>query len=380
MKPRTRYELFSIGDLRLFRNTAVLAALVLLGALIIVVFWAFAIVLSIFYNLIFPLAIAGILALILFPLMLFLERHLRCHRVVAIGVIFIGIALAFTGMVILIGPTVVAQATELFETAPELLWELRHRLAYYFPAISESLTERMEDNGFELVQFEELGSYVTRYMGLLAGLSFVPLYLFFALLSGESLRRYGMELLTIFRARTRQRILYFVDVFIGYVTAFFRGQMVIAMIMGIMYAVGFSIIGLQLAIPIGLILGFLNIVPFLGTVVGVLIVLPMSLFQEDGGAVLLLTALGVFAVVQLIESWLLTPKIMAQHSGLPPALVVISVFFWGIALGGVVGMILAVPLTAFFVATWRPIKSSLKRGLHPEDESTEGVDQDNAAR
>jgi len=376
MKPRTKHDLFSLGDLRLFRNTAVLAALVLLGGLIIVVFWAFAAVLSIFYNLIFPLAIAGILALILFPLMKFVERRLHCSRVVAIGIIFIALALFFVTMLLVIGPTVVQQATDLIETAPELFWELRHRLAYYFPALSEMLTARMEENGFQLMEFDEIGSYVTRYMGLLAGLSFVPLYLFFALLSGERLRSHGMELLTIFRARTRQRILYFVDIFLGYVTAFFRGQMMIAMIMGVMYAIGFSIIGLQLAIPIGLILGFLNIVPFLGTVVGILIVLPMSMFQEGGGAFLLVTALGVFALVQLVESWLLTPKIMAHHSGLPPALVVISVFFWGIALGGIVGMILAVPLTAFFVATWRPIKASLKRGLHPEEDLAEGAGND----
>lgn len=64
-----------------------------------------------------------------------------------------------------------------------------------------------------------------------------------------------------------------------------------------------------------------------------------------------------------IESWLLTPKIMANRSGLHPALVVISLFFWGTALGGIIGMVLAVPLTAFFVAIWGEIKASLKHTL-----------------
>lgn len=113
----------------------------------------------------------------------------------------------------------------------------------------------------------------------------------------------------------------------------------------------------------GFVLGLLNIVPFLGTLVGLLVVLPMAYFQPDGGVELLVFAGVIFAAVQVIESWLLTPKIMANRSGLRPALVVISLFFWGTALGGVIGMILAVPLTAFFVAIWREIKASLKHTL-----------------
>ena len=74
-------------------------------------------------------------------------------------------------------------------------------------------------------------------------------------------------------------------------------------------------------------------------------------------------AIEVFGVVQLVESWLLTPKIMADRSGLHPARVVISLFFWSIALGGIIGMILAVPLTAFIVAIWSEIKESLKHTL-----------------
>ncbi len=114
---------------------------------------------------------------------------------------------------------------------------------------------------------------------------------------------------------------------------------------------------------LGLILGLLNVVPFLGTVIGLVIVLPLSYFQPDGGIGVLVVTILVFAVVQLIESWVLTPRIMAHRTGLPPVLVVISVFFWGIAFGGVAGMILAVPLTAFLVATWSQIKAGLTRSL-----------------
>lgn len=206
------------------------------------------------------------------------------------------------------------------------------------------------------------------YLGLLAGIGFVPLFLFFTLLSGDSLRGQATELLSVFRKPTQQKILYFMDVFLEYVTTFFQGQLIIAGAMGAMYAMGFALIGLKLGVLLGLVLGLLNIVPFLGTTIGLMAVLPMAYLQEDGGVQLLVLAGLVFTAVQLTESWLLTPHIMANRSGLHPALVIISLFFWGTALSGIIGMVLAVPLTAFFVAIWSEIKASLKRTLSSPEE------------
>jgi Predicted permease len=137
--------------------------------------------------------------------------------------------------------------------------------------------------------------------------------------------------------------------------------------MGILYALSFTLIGLNYGVLAGLVLGLLNIVPFLGTLIGLLAILPMAYLQPEGGAELMALAGLVFLAVQVVESWLLTPKIMANRSGLHPALVVISLFFWGTALSGIIGMVLAVPLTAFFVAIWSEIKASLKRLLSRED-------------
>jgi predicted PurR-regulated permease PerM len=153
------------------------------------------------------------------------------------------------------------------------------------------------------------------------------------------------------------------------VTGFFQGQLVIAMIMGAMFALGFTLIDLKGGIMVGLILGLLNIVPFLGTLIGLLVVLPWAYMQPFGGVQLVGLSLLVFTIVQLVESWVLTPKIMANRSGLHPALVVISVFFWGIAFGGITGMILAVPLTAFLVAVWSQAKVGLTRSMTSDDDA-----------
>ncbi len=104
---------------------------------------------------------------------------------------------------------------------------------------------------------------------------------------------------------------------------------------------------------IGLTLGVLNIIPYLGTIIGLGITLPLAFFQPGGGLVTLGLVLLVQVIVQNIEGWFLTPKIMGERTGLHPVVIIIAIFFWGTALDGILGMILAIPLTAFFVTAWR---------------------------
>jgi predicted PurR-regulated permease PerM len=141
--------------------------------------------------------------------------------------------------------------------------------------------------------------------------------------------------------------------FVGIVVSFFRGQMLIGLIMGILLALGFSRVGLKFGLVIGLALGVLNIVPYLGTIVGLAVAVPLAFFQPDGGWKLVGMVLLVKIVVQCIESWLLTPKIMGDRTGLHPAVIIFSIFFWGTALDGMLGLVFAIPLTAFFVTAWR---------------------------
>ena len=100
----------------------------------------------------------------------------------------------------------------------------------------------------------------------------------------------------------------------------------------------------------------LNIIPYLGTIIGLAIALPLAFFQPGGGWQLVGLVLLVKAVVQCVESWVLTPKIMGHHTGLHPVAIIVAVFFWGTAFEGILGMLLAIPLTAFFVTAWRLAK------------------------
>jgi len=375
MEKRTRNLNFTPVSLRLFRATAILFCSVVLAALIAIVFWGLARLLGVFYNLLVPLIVAGILTLILQPVVDFLQKHLRVGRVVAIAILYVLFLIVLGIFFVLMSPVIHEQAQKFIQMAPFLLATLEERAATYFPGITSLVSSHIEGGEAEglMPQTEGLGSKIMGYLGLVVGLGFVPLYLFFALLSVDGLRRYEVEFLSIFEPETQRRVTYFVDVFLEYMTTFFRGQMVIAMIMGIMFAGGFALIGLNFSILIGLVLGLFSIVPFLGTILGLLIVLPMAYFQADGGLDLLLFAVSVFAVVQLIESWFLTPRIMANRTGLPPVIVVMSVFFWGITLGGIAGMLLAIPLTAFFVTIWSQIKAGLMWSLSKEEHTTVGT-------
>ncbi|WP_409522992.1 AI-2E family transporter [Nitrincola sp. MINF-07-Sa-05] len=362
-------RLFKPVELRLFRYTAVMFSLVALIVLVGIIVWLFGLILDVFYNLLLPLSLAGILALVLHPVVKFLKRRLHVPRLLAIILVLLVFCVVIGGLIILLVPTLVSQAVQLITVLPETLASWQESFSSRFPELSAMLSSMMESNGEEgsksvLPDLEGSGKTIMSYLGLLAGLSFVPLFLFFTLLSGDLLRGPVSELLSIFHKPTQQKALYFMDVFLEYVTAFFQGQLIIAMCMGALYALSFSLIGLEFGVLIGLVLGLLNIIPFLGSLIGLLVVLPMAFFQPDGGVELLVLAGLVFAAVQAIESLLLTPKIMANRSGLHPALVVISLFFWGTALGGIIGMVLAVPLTAFFVAIWSEIKASLEHALN----------------
>ncbi|TCO74470.1 AI-2E family transporter [Chromatocurvus halotolerans] len=342
-----------------------LFSLVALTALVVIIVWSFGWVLNAFYNLLLSLAIAGVLALVLHPVAEFLEKRLRLPHLLAIVLLLTVFFFSIFSLIALLVPVLVSQAVQLMTVIPEVLLSWQSYLEFHYPEVSDVLAERLtgDDNDVAGADLAGTGNTIMSYLGMFAGIIFMPLFLFFTLFSGDLLRDKASELLSVFQNRTQEKALYFMDVFVQYITAFFQGQLLIAVCMGTLYAISFTLIGLEFGVLVGLVLGMLNIVPFLGTMIGLIVVLPMAYLQPEGGIELLIMTGVVFAAVQLIESWILTPRIMAERSGLHPALVIISLFFWGTALNGVIGMILAVPLTAFFVAIWSEIKASLVHTL-----------------
>jgi len=126
-----------------------------------------------------------------------------------------------------------------------------------------------------------LGAVLVRGIGTALGWAVLPVYFGFFLTRKP--KKIDTEyLLPFLKADTRADVAYLFEEFVSIIVAFFRGQLIIAFLQGLLFAVGFSLAGLQYGFVIGLLLGFLNIIPYLGSLVGLGMALPIAFFQEGG--------------------------------------------------------------------------------------------------
>ena len=229
--------------------------------------------------------------------------------------------------------------------------------------IENQVMETMEKQGEKIAEksafvIKSAWSGMIGFFAQMTYLAVIPIYLFYFLSSKRNLINDLEKELTFLSESVRKDIVFLVREFISILVSFFRGQLLIGLLMGIGYAIGFSLSGLKFGIALGLLFGLLNIVPYLGSIVGIITAFLVAYLQPEGiaesGQWSVLLGCGIsFVIVQVIESYFLTPKIMGQQTGLHPVVVMVSIFFWGTALGGILGMIFGIPLTAFLIVAWR---------------------------
>ncbi len=358
------------GQRRLVGIAAGVTAFLAISAAIVLGFYVFGRLLGVFSGVLWPLAAAGILALILRPVVDSLQTRLSLRRITAVVLLYGAFVLALGSLLILITPSLVEQILGFIGFVPTFWNDALAYVKTHYPdwvglaerQLANPTIKRMVDSltaeaqgmiSQALPSLKAAGVGAISVFGFITHLAIIPIYLFFFLLSkGEPTVNLGKHL-PFFRPDVRDDVVFLVREFIAIVVSFFRGQLVIGLIMGCLLALGFSIIGLRFGLFIGLALGILNIVPYLGTIIGLSIALPLAFLQPEGGWSLVGLVLVVFTLVQLIEGWLLTPKIMGDRTGLHPVTIIVAIFFWGTAFSRVIGMILAIPLTAFFVTAWR---------------------------
>ena len=136
---------------------------------------------------------------------------------------------------------------------------------------------------------------------------------------------------------------------------YIRGQGLVALCMGIMFCIGFTIIGFPMAIGMGILIGLLDLVPYLHTFALIPTAFLALLKAADTGQnfwVIFGLAVLVFVVVQIITDMIVTPKVMGKAMGLNPAILLLSLSVWG-ALLGFIGLIVALPLTTLIIAYWQ---------------------------
>ncbi|MFQ5590048.1 MAG: AI-2E family transporter [Phycisphaerae bacterium] len=197
----------------------------------------------------------------------------------------------------------------------------------------------------------------------LTGFIIVLLYLVFLLLDFPEYTRHWKAFLP---PQYRDAIVDFLAQFNNAMRRYFRGQAIVAIITGTLFAIGFTLMGLPMGVPFGLFIGVLNMVPYLQTVAlvpaGILAAL-RAVEGDSSFAASIGLVLAVFIVVQAIQDLLVTPRVMGEATGLRPVAVLLGLFIWGKLLG-FLGLVLAIPLTCLGIAYYR--RYVLTGGAHEQ--------------
>ena len=181
-------------------------------------------------------------------------------------------------------------------------------------------------------------------LGYLVGFFLIPVYLFFFLRDSAFIERYWDKYIPLKDSSFKDEIVSVVKEINVYLAAYFRGQVVVSFIDGALTGVILMILGLDYALVIGVSLAILGVIPFVGFILTAIPALLIALAQSDGPSAIVV--LAVFIAVQQFDGLVIQPKIVGESVGLHALTVIFSVLCWSLVIGGILGALLAVPLTA----------------------------------
>jgi len=310
-----------------------------------------------------PFFLAWLLAYLLFPLVKFFQYRCRLkYRIVAILLAILVAGGVATGVFMLMIPPIIieggrvadlivqyVQTDETISSIPRLVQQyVRDNIDI------EQLKKLVTQDGF----IETVKSTLPKVWDVIAqsisvvssvfSLTMVALYTLFILLDYEELTGGWAGLLPRRYRPFAKRLV--ADVTEG-MNKYFRGQAIVALCVGVLFSIGFIIIGFPMAVALGMFIGLLNMVPYLQLVGFVPTIILAIVKAADTGQnfwMILLMALLVFAIVQVIQDTILVPKIMGQVTGLNSAIILLSLSIWG-SLLGILGMIIALPMTTLLI-------------------------------
>ncbi|PJX14563.1 AI-2E family transporter [Halomonas sp. 141] len=308
--------------------------------------------------------IAGlILAYLADPLTNYFQR-LGLKRVWAVSSVFLILLLVLAISLLILIPLVIQQIKQLGEMVPGVFDWVENYLApqvqewtgYDLRSELDNVQETLAEN------WRDAGSYLAQALGQIgrSGMAFatwvtyvalIPVVTFYLLLDWNRLLNNLIDLIPRHWVDDATRLAKRCDEVLA---AFLRGQLLVMLCLGIIYAVGLTLMGLNFGLLIGVISGLVSIVPFLGFIVGLSSALVVALFQFDSWWALL-GVLGVFSLGQVIESVVLQPKLLGDKIGLHPVAVIFAVLAGG-NLFGLTGVLLALPAASVIMVLLKEVK------------------------
>lgn len=338
-------------------------------------------------SVLLPFAIAWLLAYLLYPIVKFVQYKLHVPtRALSIIVSFIFVLAIITGVFWLIVPPFIEQVDKLISFINKYIKQSddANQIAAY-------IQDWLQQNHREIERFFQSEEFmktmksampqVFNIVGQTARVvisivaSFITLlYMFFILLDYEYLTNSWIKIFPKHNRPFWQELAVDVE---RELNNYIRGQGLVALCMGIMFCIGFTIIDFPMAIGLGILIGILDLVPYLHTFALIPTAFLALMKAADTGQnfwVIFGLAVLIFIIVQVITDMVVTPKIMGKAMGLNPAILLLSLSIWG-ALLGFIGLIIALPLTTLIIAYWQRYVTreheNDKKAINPTKQSPE---------
>lgn len=312
-----------------------------------------------------PFFVAWLFAYLLYPIVKFVENKMRVRvRALSIILTFIFVTAVIGLVVYLIIPPMIGQFAKLSEILTHWLMRTTHT-----NDLTAWLSQRIMENQDDIHNFLKsrdfadalkaaapkvfnvLGQTANVVISVIASL-ITLLYAFFILLDYELLTNNWIR---IFPKKNRPFWRELATDVERELNNYIRGQGSVAFCMGVMFCIGFTIMDFPMAIGLGILIGILDLVPYLHTFALIPTAFLAMLKSADSGQdfwLVFAMAVGLFIVVQIITDMVVTPKIMGKAMGLNPAILLLSLSVWGAVLG-FIGLIIALPLTTLIIAYWK---------------------------
>lgn len=372
-------------------------ATVILAAILVGIVWLTGQVLGYLQPVLVPLAVAGIIAYLLDPVVTKLMSK-GLSRIRAVITVFCGFVIAICIAAALVVPPLSQQIGKVLEKSegeasfteqalvkleefgdkdfvqPILQWA-KQPVDENGNALVSPSSETIENTPFSQQKLgyllnanaSQISSTIFRWLrgatkvfgilGYTIGFAMVPIYLFYFLRESASIKQHWHKYVPLKASKFKNEVIDALTEINSYLISFFRGQVLVALIDGLLVGIALMIFQLPHALIIGLFLGILGIIPFIGNILCMIpaCVIAFIHFSSDNaphqwlgsspwayvGAVI-----AIFLIVQQINSLVTAPKIVGDSVGLHPMTVIFSMLFWSLLLGGFLGALLAVPLTA----------------------------------
>jgi len=317
--------------------------------------------------LVIPVLISFFLAYFCNPFVTRLEKR-RIPRTVGILILLSMFVLFVVFFVLFIVPLLSTQLDEFVRKVPGYTESVKTwmipRIERLFdttlPNASEVLSAAMDRFGSDLstiaanaasplrevYTFAAAGTFLL--FSFVATLFLIPFFTFFLLRDFEKLGRMWTRLVPLRHHSWMQDLLHDMDVTMS---SWLRGQILVMVILGTLYSVGYSVVGITLSLFIGLLTGFMAFIPYVGAFTGFLLALTMAIL-DGGGWGPIAGVCMVFGSVQLLDGFFITPSVLGKKVGLNPAMVVFSLMTFGI-LWGFWGALIAVPFAGLLAVLTR---------------------------